>query len=142
MADVFTKRKRSQIMSKIKGRGTSIETLVSNLLKTLGLKPILHYKDLPGSPDLVLIKEKVVIFTNGCFWHGHGRCKRAALPTTNTVFWRKKIRGNIERDARQIRSLRKMGWSVITFWTCKKPTQHVVLSRLKQIGLSNLKVRA
>ncbi|MDE3243414.1 MAG: very short patch repair endonuclease, partial [Nitrospirota bacterium] len=84
-------------------------------------------------PDLVLTRQKVVIFTNGCFWHGHANCGRAALPSTNKAFWHTKITGNIRRDARQKRMLRKMGWRVLTFWTCKRITRDSVLSRLRSV---------
>jgi DNA mismatch endonuclease, patch repair protein len=135
MADIFTKKKRSQIMARIKGRGTAVEILVAGILRELGFKPDLHRIDLPGSPDLVLSRHKVVIFTNGCFWHSHRNCPRATLPTTNMKFWAAKISGNRRRDERQRRLLRKMGWKVITFWTCKRATREMVLSRLARIGI-------
>lgn len=135
MADVFNKKKRSQIMSKIRGKNTSPEKLLHAILRRLGFKIERHRSDLPGSPDVVLSKQKAVIFTNGCFWHGHKNCPRAALPATNRNFWKRKIEGNKRRDERQKRLLRKKGWIVLTFWTCTRITDIRVLSRLKTTGL-------
>ena len=134
VADVFDKKKRSQIMSKIRGKNTSPEKLLQAILRGLGFKAERHRSDLPGSPDVVLLKQKAVLFTNGCFWHGHKNCLRAALPTTNRSFWKRKIEGNKRRDERQKRLLRKNGWKVLTFWTCKQLTKEVVLARLRRIG--------
>jgi DNA mismatch endonuclease, patch repair protein len=135
MADVFDRKKRSQIMASIRGFGTSIERSLSRLLRELGIKPRCHQKHLPGSPDFVLYRQKVIIFTNGCFWHGHQKCKRAVLPTTNRAFWERKVSKNIRRDRKQRRLLRKMGWRVITFWSCKKITVQNLAARLRRVGV-------
>lgn len=132
MADVFSKVKRSQIMAKIKGKHTSPESRLVALLKELGFKSERHRRDLPGSPDVVLPRKKVALFVNGCFWHGHRNCSRASLPTTNRVFWETKIAKNMKRDESQKRKLRKMGWRVLTFWTCKPLTRCSLMSRLKR----------
>jgi DNA mismatch endonuclease, patch repair protein len=132
VADVFSKAKRSEIMAKIKGKHTSPEVRLEFLLKVIGFKPERHRKDLPGSPDAVLPKIKVVLFVNGCFWHGHRNCWRATLPGTNRTFWETKIGKNKKRDASQRRKLRKMGWCVLTFWTCKTLTRQILESRLRR----------
>ena len=137
MADVFSKAKRSEIMAKIKGKHTSPEVRLAYLLKELGFKPERHRKDLPGSPDAVLPRIKVVLFVNGCFWHGHRNCSRASLPRTNRVFWKTKIEKNKRRDVSQQRKLRKMGWCVLTFWTCKPLTHEILVSRLRRYARRN-----
>lgn len=133
MADVYSIAKRSRIMASIRGKHTSPEILLAHLLKVLGLKFERHRKDLPGSPDVVLSGKKVALFVNGCFWHGHHNCSRAALPSTNKVFWKIKIEKNKRRDKSQRRKLRKMGWRVLTFWTCRSLTREILESRLKQV---------
>jgi DNA mismatch endonuclease (patch repair protein) len=133
VADVYSKAKRSQIMASIRGIHTSPEILLAQLLKELGLKFERHRKDLPGSPDAVLPRKKIALFVNGCFWHGHHNCSRAALPSTNKVFWKTKIEKNKRRDESQRRKLRRMGWSVLTFWTCRSLTRAILESRLKQV---------
>ncbi len=132
MADVYSKAKRSQIMATIRGKHTSPEILLAQLLKELGLKFDGHRKDLPGSPDAVLPRKKIVLFVNGCFWHGHGNCSRATLPGTNRLFWKEKIEKNKRRDESQRRKLRKMGWSVLTFWTCRPLSLKILSSRLQR----------
>jgi DNA mismatch endonuclease (patch repair protein) len=54
---------------------------------------------------------------NGCFWHGHG-CKRSKLPTSNEIFWIKKISNNVHRDQRHAAALKALGWGVVTVWEC------------------------
>jgi DNA mismatch endonuclease, patch repair protein len=121
--DVYGKRKRSEIMARVKGRDTKPELLVRSIVHSLGYRFRLYRRDLPGNPDITLPKHRKIIFVHGCFWHGHKRCTRAARPTTNIAFWRKKLDLNMERDKRNIRQLRKDGWRVLVVWQCqtKKP---------------------
>ena len=119
MPDIFSKSKRSDIMSKISGKETKLEILVRKYLFSQGFRYRKNVKNLPGKPDIVLPKYKAVIFVNGCFWHGHENCKKSALPATNTEFWREKISGNIIRDKENIQKLREMGYKVITVWQCE-----------------------
>lgn len=132
MTDVFSKPKRSQIMARIKGKHTSPEVRLVTLLIQMGFKPERHRRDLPGSPDVILSRGKIVMFVNGCFWHGHKNCPRARLPATNILFWKTKIAKNMKRDKSQKRQLRRMGWSVLTFWTCKPLTPTALISRLNR----------
>ena len=71
MADIFSKEKRSEIMSKIRYKYTKPEIIVRKLLFSKGFRYRLHRNNLPGKPDLVLPKHKTVVFVHGCFWHGH-----------------------------------------------------------------------
>lgn len=119
MADTFSKEKRSDIMSRIKGKNTRPELLVRSLLHRLGYRFRLHRKDLPGKPDIVLPKHKKIIFVHGCFWHGHPDCKRSTLPKSNAEFWRKKIQSNIDRDDAALRELSTAGWKTLIVWQCK-----------------------
>ncbi|NLL15307.1 MAG: DNA mismatch endonuclease Vsr [Bacteroidales bacterium] len=119
MSDIFSKNKRSDIMSKIYGKETKPEILVRKYLFAQGFRYRKNVKDLPGKPDIVLPKYKTVIFVNGCFWHGHKNCKRSALPTSNTQFWEEKISKNIIRDSENIQKLLDMGYKVLTIWQCE-----------------------
>ncbi len=119
MADVFTKKKRSEIMSKIGPKDSTQELHVRKLLFSMGYRYRLHQADLPGKPDIVLSKYKKVIFVNGCFWHGHLKCKRAKLPQTNRSFWKNKIKRNIMRDKMNYLILRRQGWKVLVVWQCQ-----------------------
>jgi DNA mismatch endonuclease (patch repair protein) len=118
MSDIFSKRKRSDIMSHISGKETKPEILVRKFLFASGFRFRKNVKDLPGKPDIVLPKYKTVIFIHGCFWHGH-TCKRGALPTTNVEFWKTKICGNVERDKRNTLELEKCDWKIIVIWQCE-----------------------
>jgi DNA mismatch endonuclease (patch repair protein) len=118
MSDIYSKSKRSDIMSHISSKETKPEILVRKFLFSNGFRFRKNLKDLPGKPDIVLPKYKTVIFIHGCFWHGH-TCKKGTLPTTNVEFWKTKIGGNIERDKRDIAELEQQGWHVIVVWQCE-----------------------
>ena len=117
MVDRLSKFERSQLMSRVKGRDTKPELVVRSALHLAGFRFSLHKKELAGRPDIVLPKWRVVIFVNGCFWHGHD-CTRAKLPTKNVEFWTDKIAGNKMRDETNTQALRSAGWQVFTIWTC------------------------
>lgn len=119
MADIFTEKKRSQIMALISGKETQPEILVRRFLFNKGFRFRKNVKTLPGKPDIVLPKYKTAILIHGCFWHGHTNCSKATLPTSNIDFWQTKINSNTERDKRVKQELRKSGWRVITIWECK-----------------------
>lgn len=106
-------------MSRIRSTDTKPEQLVRKFLFANGFRYRLHEKKLFGKPDIVLPKYKTVIFVNGCFWHGHKRCKASKIPASNINYWTEKIRRNIERDFKNKRKLKKLGWNVIEVWECK-----------------------
>lgn len=118
MTDVFDKKKRSEIMSKVKSRDTKIEIKVRHNLYNKGIRYRINCKDLLGKPDIAIKKYKVAIFINGCFWHGHENCKNSTLPKTNFEYWDKKIKNNIIRDKNNINNLKKNGWHVFVLWEC------------------------
>lgn len=117
--DVFSREKRSQIMSRVSGRNTKPEIAVRSSLHRMGYRFRLHRKDLPGKPDITLPKYKKVIFVHGCFWHGHEDCPRSKRPSTNEEFWREKLNKNIERDKETVTALKELGWDVLTVWACE-----------------------
>lgn len=88
---------RSRIMRAVKRRDTRPELIVRRIAHGLGYRYRLHTASLPGKPDMVFPGRMAVIFTNGCFWHGH-RCKRGrSTPKTNTAYWLAKIARNKKR---------------------------------------------
>lgn len=123
MVDVFTKSKRSWIMSRVKGYDSMPELQVRSLVHQMGYRFRTHRRDLPGNPDIVLPRHRKVIFLHGCFWHGHKGCPRSKRPTTNRRFWYEKLDKNIERDKRFRRTLQQMDWKTLVVWECqtKKP---------------------
>lgn len=116
MTDLFSKKKRSEIMSKVRGKDTSPELLIRKHLFSLGFRYRLHVSSLPGKPDLVFPKYRCVVFIHGCFWHGHS-CKKT-FPQENKKYWKQKINGNIKRDAKNIENLKEIGWRTIVIWEC------------------------
>lgn len=133
MMDIYTKSRRSEIMSHIKGSKTSPEKTIACLLRKLKVRFKCNVQTLPGQPDFVIYLYKTIIFVHGCFWHNHANCTRSKLPTTNREFWKRKILGNKKRDMRVLRLLRKEGWHVITIWQCALRNQEHVMSRLKRM---------
>nr|WP_319776211.1 very short patch repair endonuclease [uncultured Sphaerochaeta sp.] len=119
MTDIYSKIKRSKIMSKISGKNTKPEIIIRKIAHKLGHRFRLHRKDLPGKPDIVFPKYKKVIFVNGCFWHGHKNCSRSTLPITRKKFWQEKIGANKRRDKRNKAALTKLGWSYLVIWQCE-----------------------
>ncbi len=117
MSDLVSPNKRSEIMSGIKSKDTKPELIVRKGLFKRGFRYRLHYKGLPGKPDLVFLKYKAIIFVNGCFWHGHD-CKNFKWPKSNSGFWKKKITDTQKRDIKNLKMLTDQGWRVTTIWEC------------------------
>jgi len=123
-------------MAKVGRRDTGPEQRLTRFLMANGLAFERHATHLPGSPNIVFKRHKVAVFVHGCFWHGHTGCRRAQLPSTNALVWKRKIEANIRRDHRVVRALRAMGWSVLIVWACNMRT--VGLSRFRSRLLSRL----
>ncbi len=144
MPDVFTKAKRSQVMSRIRGRGNKeTELALAKLLRAAGItgwrrqvQIILgrsrsdeaqtfradRRRKIEASSrrllrvraDFTFRKLKVAVFVDGCFWHG---CpKHSNLPANNRAFWLKKLAANKARDRLVTRTLRQRGWRVLRIW--------------------------
>jgi DNA mismatch endonuclease, patch repair protein len=106
-------------MSHISGKNTKPEILIRRITHSLGYGFRLHKKELPGKPDLVFSKLKKVIFVNGCFWHGHTKCSRSKLPSTNIKFWKEKIERNKKNDKLVKIKLKGLGWDYLVIWQCQ-----------------------
>lgn len=118
MTDVMSAAKRSSLMSKIRGKNTRPELQLRRLLWRSGLRFRLHGKDIPGRPDIVLRRWRVVVLVHGCFWHHHDNCSLFRMPATNTEFWIPKLTRNRQRDAETVSELRSAGWRVAVVWEC------------------------
>lgn len=133
MPDIFSKSKRSEIMSKISGKDTKPEIIVRKYLFSKGFRYRKNVNELPGKPDIVLLKYKIIIFIHGCFWHGHEGCKKSTLPTTNLEFWKDKLEKNKERDKFNILKLQEIGWKVIVIWQCELKNIAFINNRLEKL---------
>ncbi|MDR6919587.1 very short patch repair endonuclease [Chryseobacterium sp. 2987] len=123
--DIWNKKKRSEVMAKIRSTNTKPEMLVRKFLFSKGLRYRINYKKLPGKPDIVFSKYKTAIFINGCFWHGHENCKISHIPKTNSTFWKNKIEKNKIRDYNNIQDNLLLGWSIIIIWECEIKPQNL-----------------
>lgn len=115
--DVHSPKTRSFNMSRIKGKDTKPERILRKWIWENGFRYRLHYKKLPGKPDIVFPGRRKVIFVHGCFWHKHN-CRYFKWPATNTEFWRGKIEGNVERDLNNCKKLESLGWQYLVLWEC------------------------
>lgn len=118
MADIFSKKKRSQVMSLIRATNTkpelALRKLVSAALYPLGYRYRLHYKKLPGKPDVAFVSKKVAVFVDGAFWHGYKF--RKGETNLSQEYWLPKIKKNMRRDKEVNRRIRRMGWKIVRVW--------------------------
>jgi DNA mismatch endonuclease (patch repair protein) len=114
MADIFTKEKRSDIMSRIRSKNTEIELVVFKFLRAHDVRFQKHYRGARGTPDVAVPGKRVAVFVDGDFWHGY------RYPTwrhkMKKKFWREKIERNRARDRRTFAALRRQGWRVLRVW--------------------------
>ena len=111
-----TTKARSELMMKIKGQNTSPEIKLRKELWKLGYRYRINVKKLPGKPDIVIEKRKIIIFIDGEFWHGYNWEKKKKALKSNRAYWIKKIEGNMRRDLLNVSVLRSMGYVVLRFW--------------------------
>lgn len=118
VTDIVDKATRSNIMSRIKANGTSIERKVGSALFACGFRYRKNDPKQPGKPDLYLPKYSAVVMVHGCFWHRHG-CKRSyAVSGPSKERWEDKFRRNTERDKEVLQSLKAKGLRVAIIWEC------------------------
>jgi DNA mismatch endonuclease, patch repair protein len=115
MVDIFSVTKRSEIMSRVRGRGNkNTELALLALFRRHRITGWRRHLDLFGNPDFVFRKYRLAVFVDGCFWHG---CpKHATKPMSNKAFWTAKLARNKTRDRLVLRTLRGQGWRVLRIW--------------------------
>jgi DNA mismatch endonuclease (patch repair protein) len=123
---------------------TRCELLLRRALSLRRLRYRLHHPGLPGRPDIVFPKHRLLVFCDGDFWHGHDleMCFKKLARGHNAPYWIAKVQRNVERDRRQTRALRAAGWVVLRFWETdilRRPGEIVdrivaVLNRRDAIG--------
>jgi DNA mismatch endonuclease, patch repair protein len=105
---------RSANMARIRGRDTTPELTLRKALWRCGLRFRVHLRVEGTRPDIAFPSRKLVIFVDGCFWHG---CPQHYVrPRSRSPFWDEKLRSNTLRDRQQTTSLLEKGWSVLRFW--------------------------
>jgi len=144
--DVFTKEKRSEVMSHIRGKGNKdTELVMIQILRSSHISGWRRNQAVLGKPDFVFYPLRpsgtspksqragfrgVALFVDGCFWHG---CpKHSNMPRNNRAFWAKKLQGNKDRDKFVARELRKMGWKVVRVWEHELKYPEKVVAKLNK----------
>ena len=117
--DNLTEEQRKRNMQRIRSFDTKAEVILRKALWKNGYRYRKNYKKLPGSPDIVLTKQKVAIFCDGEFFHGKDweTQRKKVLKSNNAEYWISKIERNIERDREVNQILTGMGWTVLRFWS-------------------------
>lgn len=106
--------KRMKILSH---KTSKTESILAKALWHKGYRYRLNYKNLPGTPDIVLIKYKIAIFVDGEFWHGKDFENQKEKIKSNKEYWIEKIQENINRDRKNDSILQQMGWIPLHFWS-------------------------
>ena len=122
---------RSRIMRAVPRANTTPEVAVRKALHSLGFRFRLHRRDLPGTPDIVLPRHRLVIFVHGCFWHRHDDCRRTTNPKTRVEFWQNKFETNVARDRVVASSLESAGWRVLVVWECETKDDRSLVKSLQ-----------
>jgi len=109
MSDIFSKKKRSEIMAKIRSSNTKPELLAKDLLNGFQHQPKIY-----GRPDFINKKRKIIIFIDGCFWH---KCPiHFKAPKSNKKYWLPKIKRNVERAKEVEKEYKNLGWKILRIW--------------------------
>lgn len=135
MSDIFTSEKRSEVMRAVKSKNTkTTEIKMISIFKELGIKGWRRTYPLIGKPDFVFPKQRIVVFVDGCFWHGHD-C-RNVTPSANADFWNEKRAYNKKHDEIVTETLRNKNWTVIRVWECelKKKNRELLLDKIAMLS--------
>ena len=132
MSDVFTKQKRSEVMSRIRGKGNKdTEVAMIRVFRSHHITGWRRNQPIFGKPDFTFHKQKVVIFVDGCFWHG---CpKHSTMPKNNRKFWRKKLTANKIRDKLVAIELRGKGWTVLRVWEHELKNRELIVNKIRKV---------
>ena len=134
MSDIYTLEKRSSVMKAVKSRNTkTTELKMIEIFKELHIIGWRRTYPLIGKPDFVFPKKRIVIFVDGCFWHGHN-C-RNVTPSDNAEFWEAKRLYNKKHDEEVTQALVQKNWTVIRIWECelKKKNRELLLEKISML---------
>lgn len=136
MSDIFSKVKRSEIMSKIRSKWSAHEKIAHNHLKARKIRHVMH-PEMLGNPDILIKDTNTVVFLDGCFWHGCPQCYRR--PQSNMKYWESKIEYNTERDKKIRANLKKQGFRVVAFWEHEfsKKNLNGTIQKIVELSIKN-----
>jgi DNA mismatch endonuclease (patch repair protein) len=132
MTDKVSREQRSANMRAVRSRNTQPEVRVRQIAHALGYRFRLHFRKLPGNPDIAFPGRRKAVFVHGCFWHRHKGCRRASIPKSNRAFWRAKLARNASRDAEELAAIRKQGWRALVVWECEIKNERRLAARLRR----------
>lgn len=136
----MSKDQRSRLMAKVRGRDTGIEVRLRKELWREGFRYRIDHKVHGIKVDLAFPRYRLVVFVDGCFWHG---CPtHYTVPKSSREFWAEKLRANVERDRRQTKKLEDNGWRVVRVLEHSvKTNPEVVVSDISKILVSGRRPR-
>ena len=138
MSDIWSAEKRAEVMSLIRSRGNKATELhLIEIFREYGITGWRRNQPLLGKPDFTFRRERVVVFVDGCFWHGCPKCYKR--PKSNRKFWDTKISNNRKRDRLVNRELRGAGWRVVRVWQHQLDSSARVAGRVRRyLALGNV----
>lgn len=135
---MFSKKKRSDIMRRIRSKETQAERIAFKYLRSKKIYFQKHYKRATGKPDIALPRKKRAVFIDGDFWHGRNR--ERLKKSVNSEYWVPKIEGNVKRDKKNRSALKKDGWQILRVWESdvkRKRTQQRELDKILEFLKAN-----
>ena len=126
----------SERMKKQRIADTKPEIEIARACFRLGLRyrKNVEIPEVKTNADLVFPRHKLVVFVDGCFWHG---CPwHYKTPKTRSEWWDAKVERNKTRDAKKTRKLRRLGWKVVRVWEHVEPEK----AALKILNITNVNV--
>ena len=137
MADVFSKQKRSEVMSMIKGKGNrSTELRLIEILREHKIRGWRRNYPLTGRPDFAFPLQKTVVFVDGCFWHSCPKCSN--IPKQNRKFWLCKLERTRKRDFFVTKQLKEADWKVLRLWEHQLYESDRVAAKIRKLIDSKL----
>jgi DNA mismatch endonuclease, patch repair protein len=131
MSDNLSPEDRRKTMQAVRGKGTRLEKRLWAMLAGMRLKGWKkNVATITGKPDVVFSSQRVVVFIDGCFWHGCPHCQRK-LPATNREYWERKIKRNAELAQIHDRQLEQGGWVVVRIWEHEMADRPLVRARIR-----------
>jgi len=128
--DPLTPERRREVMRRIPKTDTRPELIVRKLTHAMGYRYRLHYRKVPGTPDLAFPARRKAIYVHGCFWHQHPGCVLCRQPKSRLEYWGPKLARNRERDAANQERLREIGWESLIIWECETRDEARVARRV------------
>lgn len=129
MTDNLTKQRRSEVMATISSKGNrATELRLVSIMRSNHITGWRRNQLLPGKPDFVFHRERLVVFVDGCFWHGcPWHCR---MPKSRQSYWQPKIAGNRSRDKAILKLLETTGWRVYRIWEHSLNEPRTVVEKL------------